>query len=311
MFPKIISAIDIGTNSFHLLVARVTENSFTVVHREREVVRLRGRSEKEEHNVIPEKIHEAISVLTKFKIISDSFGAQIHAVATSALRDAKNRNEVLSQILESTGIEIKIISGEEEAEYIYKAVCFWNGVKTENSIIFDLGGGSTEFIFSNSGKVIQKKSVQLGAVRFSQKYFPEYIINELNITEFRRGVQNILLPIRQSLEGNIFENVIGIGGTITSICWLIEKNVFGREHHFEVLKDYSIGSEDFYKIRDIVLGKKDPHDRSEIPGLDKKRADIIPAGIIIIDELFKLFNVSEITAPGISLKEGIIVSTMK
>jgi exopolyphosphatase / guanosine-5'-triphosphate,3'-diphosphate pyrophosphatase len=311
MTTQYISAIDIGTNSFHLLVAKNSGETFEVIQREREVLRLLDDCVSDTHIISDDKIEQAIEILSKFKMISDGYSAQINAVATSAMRDSINKEEVCSKIYEAVGIKIKVLAGEEEATLVFKAATFRKEISPKKVLIFDLGGGSTEFIIGRAGKIIYKSSIQLGAVRFTQKHFPEYILTTDRIEKFREEVKSILVQTRKNVMHVGFDNCIGIGGTITSTSWLIEKNIYGIDHNFVPLNSYKIMKKDFAWVRELVLNKKTFEERKTIQGMEIKRADIIAAGILIVDELFRTFLLDEIIASSYSIKEGIVINAMQ
>ena len=308
---RYIAAIDIGTNSFHLLIAKIKGMSFEIIHRERKVLRLRDKDHSDRFTIRNEKINEATELLKEFSAKSKIYNAEIHAVATSALRDADNKETVCKKIADAAEIDIKILSGDEEAVLSFYAAVYGKEISNKKVLVFDLGGGSTEFIIGQSGEIIYKTSVQLGAVRFTQQYFPDFYISSDGIENFRQNVRAVLLSVQKEILNHGFDYCVGIGGTITAVSWLIEKNVFGREHNFRILHDYRITKDDFEQVKQIVLSKKSLEERKLIHGLELKRADIIPAGVLIVNELFELFQITEIVASGNSIKEGIILNLLE
>ncbi len=310
MNEKHIAAIDIGTNSFHLLIAKVNANSFQTIHHERAVLRLR-ENDFTNFKISDDKIKEASALLKQFSGICNKYGAEVNAVATSALRDSENREEVCARILNDTGIKIKILSGEEEASLSFKAALYKKENLDQHVLVFDLGGGSLELIIGKKDEIVFKSSLQLGAVRMTNQFFPDLLITEKRIEKCREEIKLLIGNIKKEISDFDFKECFGIGGTVTSLSWLIEKNVYMREHHFQVLNDYQISFENFQKVKKIVLGSKSLEERQKINGLDLKRADIIPAGVLIIDELFEELNLEKIIAPGYSIKEGIIIEAIQ
>lgn len=302
---KIIAAIDIGTNSFHLLIAKIVDKKFEELYREREVLRLRENSNETIYTISKDKISKAISMLNRFKETASEYNAKIIAVATSAIREASNKEEVINSIFNESGIKIEVISGEEEAKLAYSATRYMNDER--DILIFDLGGGSTEIIIVQQAEIKFLKSIKLGAVRLTQYFFPNNTIDRINIDKCRKAIQKLLEPVKTKINEYQVKKVFGIGGTITSISWMIEKNVYGGEHDFKILFNYQIKKNDFEIIREMVLSKPTEAERALIPGFDKKRADVIATGVLIVDELFNLFLCDEITLVGYSLKEGIVL----
>lgn len=305
-----LAAIDIGTNSFHLLIAKIVGNSFQVVHHERIVFRLQEGNLKNS-KISDIKIDEAIAQLKQFADTCTNYQAEVHAVATSALRDAENREVVRERILNETGINIKILSGDEEALLSFKAALFKKENLNQNSLVFDLGGGSLELIIGQKNNIVFKNSLQLGAVRMTNRYFPDFLITDERIGNCRDEIKSLLQNVKNEMSSFNFANCFGIGGTVTSLSWLIEKNIYQRDHHFQVLHDYIISKDDLRQVSKIILNKKSFEERKQIKGLDLKRADVIPAGVLIVDELFSEFHLQKIIAPGYSIKEGIILNAIQ
>src|SRR5687767_14440041 len=162
--------IDLGTNTFHLLIAEYDNGRYKISHRERTAVKigLGGINQ----GIIQEKgIERAIQALKTFKASIDQHSiSKIFAFGTSALRNAHNANEVVEKIMLTTNIDVKIILGDKEAEFIYKGVRSAMELGNVPSLIVDIGGGSVEFIIANREEVFWKKSVEIGAQRLLEKF---------------------------------------------------------------------------------------------------------------------------------------------
>ncbi|MCX6163471.1 MAG: exopolyphosphatase, partial [Ignavibacteriae bacterium] len=182
---KILASIDIGTNSFHLVVAKVDDKGqIKILTRDKEVVRL-GKSSTDMKHLAEDAMQRGITTLKRFKLICDSFNAEIRAVATSATREAINKDEFINRVFESTGIKIEVVSGFEEARLIYLGVLQALSVFNEKILLLDIGGGSTEFLIGEKGDVIYANSIKIGAVRLTEKYFPDGKFKKDNIDEAR------------------------------------------------------------------------------------------------------------------------------
>src|SRR5258706_9684389 len=161
-----IAAIDIGTNSLHMIVARVRPDlSFEVIDREKEMVRL-GAGGLDGRSLTPEAMHAALQVLSKFRRLAESHGVDhIRAAATSAVREAENGGEFLRAITEHTGIRARVISGTEEARLIHLAANYGTGAPGEISVAVDIGGGSVEITRGLGPNIELGRSFKLGVVR--------------------------------------------------------------------------------------------------------------------------------------------------
>lgn len=167
---ELIAAIDIGTNSFHLVIAKIdSKGRFTVITRAKEVVRL-GSSSNDMKYLSPEAMDRGVEALNRFKMICDSYKAKITAVATSATREALNKDDFISRVKSETGIDVNIVSGFEEARLIYLGVLQSLNIFDKRILLVDIGGGSTEFLIGEKGNVIYANSTKIGAVRLSNKF---------------------------------------------------------------------------------------------------------------------------------------------
>lgn len=309
---KNIAAIDVGTNSFHLIVVHAKSNgNFEIIDREREVIRLGEGSAGDIKNIIPVAIERAVQALKRFKGIADAHGAHLRAVATSAVRESLNKNELIKRVFDETGVEIEVISGYEEARLIYLGILKSVPVFDKKTLVIDIGGGSTEFLIGEKGKTLYSVSLKLGAVRLAQKFFRNYELTEESLKECRSWVHGEIFNVAETAKRIGFDLCVGSSGTIMATGFMIEALIKGRKAQNVILNNYEFTKNDFGYVRDEVLNRKTEEKRKKIPGLDDKRADIIPAGIIILDEIFKLFGLEQMTISAYALREGIIIDTLQ
>ena len=163
----VLAAVDIGTNSVHLVVARVGENTIEVLEREREMVRL-GSSAGDMKHLTPAAINRGIEALVRFKQVAAIHGAAMRAVATSAVREAANRAVFIDRA-RAEGIEVEVISGFEEARLIHLGVLQAVPVFDRQVLVCDIGGGSTELVVGTRGEILTARSLKLGAIRLSRR----------------------------------------------------------------------------------------------------------------------------------------------
>lgn len=166
---SIIAALDIGTNSFHLVVARPVETGFEVIASEKEVVRL-GHGAGDMKQLEPDAIERGLASLKRMRAISDVHGAKLRAVATSAVREAKNRGEFIKRALKEADIEVEIISGVEEARLIHLGARYAVAVGEQPMLLCDIGGGSTELVIASGEEILLSRSFKLGAVRLTDRF---------------------------------------------------------------------------------------------------------------------------------------------
>ncbi|MBI5403881.1 MAG: Ppx/GppA family phosphatase [Ignavibacteriae bacterium] len=307
---KILAAIDIGTNSFHLVVAKVDDKGIMkVLTRDKEVVRL-GKSSTDMKYISEQAMQRGISTLKRFRLICDSFRAEIRAVATSATREALNKEEFITRVFEATEIRIEVVSGFEEARLIYLGVLQALPVYKEKILLIDIGGGSTEFLIGEKGNVLYANSIKVGAVRLTEKYFSEGKFRKENIDEARLHVKSIINHIVRDLKDAGFSAVIGTSGTITNAGMIINAE---RNPETDANYNYNNFTYDRKSLNSAVKKITSCERISElksINGMDADRTDIITAGAVILEQIFSELNLEKITLSNYALREGIIFDTI-
>jgi len=190
---KCIAAVDMGTNSFHLIIVQVKEDgSFKIVDREREVIRLGSHKGKEFTWISEGEMEKAIDVLKDFAKIAQFYKADVRAIATSAIREAKNKSEFIDRVFEETEIRVEAVDGKTEAELIYLGVQNALDVYHKKILCVDIGGGSTEFLTGEKGISDFAESIKIGAVRLSKMFFPDYHLTKSGIEMCRQYIQDKL-----------------------------------------------------------------------------------------------------------------------
>ena len=306
---KCIAAVDMGTNSFHLIIVQVnSDGSFKIIDREREVIRLGSHKGKEFSFISEGEMEKAVDVLKDFAKIAQFYKADIRAIATSAVREARNKEEFINRVFEETGITVEAIGGRIEAELIYLGVQHALDVQDNKILCVDIGGGSTEFLLGENGISEFAESVKIGAVRLSKLFFPDYNLSPSGIENCRRYIKD-KLNINSNLHSNhSFDMAVGTSGTIVAAASIIS---FRRSGKFKKsLNGFSFTAKEIFELTSDVLKCKSPVDRLFIEGMEIKRADIIPAGLIILTEVFQTFQLKEMTVSENALREGIIIDTI-
>lgn len=305
-----IAAVDMGTNSFHLIIVEVQSNgTFNLLDKQREVIRL-GSHKGEDLSIISDgETEKAIDILLNFKSLAEFYGAEFFAVATSAVREAQNKNEFLEKVFDSVHINVNVIDGRKEAELIYRGVQMALPVSDKKVLCIDIGGGSTEILLGDKGKIIFAESIKIGAVRLSKMFFPDYVLKN-------RAVKDCKFYIKQALSENhridyteSFDIVVGTSGTINASAALCQSRVNGKKTKSSNGSSFTYS--DFRSLLTDVLNSRTTSERIAIPGMEIKRADIIPAGMLILRRIMKNFNIAEITISEYALREGIVLSLLE
>jgi exopolyphosphatase / guanosine-5'-triphosphate,3'-diphosphate pyrophosphatase len=309
---KKIAAIDAGTNSFHLIIVDVkNDGNFEIIDREREVIRLGEGSSGDIKIIENDAIERAIKTLKRFKGIADSHKAPLRTVATSAVREAHNKNEFIKRVWDETGVEVEVISGYEEARLIYLGVLKAVPVFNKKTLAIDIGGGSTEFFLGRKGNSNYSCSIKIGAVRLTQKFFPDYIITESRIKACRKWVEGELYQIAGIIKTHGFQVCVGSSGTIMAAGLIINAKRNSNGFQNGILNNFEFSKKDLADAENEILKRKTIDKRKKLPGLDEKRADIIPAGIIILKTIFDMLELEKMTISGYALREGIIIDTLQ
>ena len=305
MIDRYLAAIDIGTNSFHMIIVKILEDdSFRIIDREREVIRLVSDTWGETNRIDEAKVNKAVKALIKFKKIAIFYNAEIRAVATSAVREADNKDYFIKKIFDETKIVIHAIKGSDEAKLIYKGMSHALPIRNRTALCIDIGGGSTEFILAKKDKIIFAESVKVGAVRLSKRFFPKFELDVKAIIECRAHVKKLVLG-NKNLAGKVkFDAAIGSSGTIESAAEMIISSQKRRE--LKSLNSFVYSREELDLIAGEILKRKTMAERMKVKGLEQKRADIIPAGIIILQTIFEIFKIESLMISEYALREGII-----
>lgn len=280
-----IGAIDIGTNSMRLLTTDLIDNKLTNRKKYVNTTRI-GQGVDENGFITEEAMERNINALKEYHDKCLDYGCEkIYCMGTSALRDSKNRSEFIKRAKEESGIDVNVVDGEIEAKLGFSGVT--NGIDKEGDIlVIDIGGGSTEFIFGNKEGIERNVSINIGALRLTEKYLSEGY-SDSAFSDMRKFINEQIKDIVSYLNEKEIECVCGIGGTITSLS-AVNQNL--EVYSMEKVHGSVITREEVQKMMDKFVSCSD-EERKHINGLQPKRADIIAAGteilICIMDNLSK------------------------
>lgn len=304
-----LAAIDIGTNSIHLLVARPADNNrFEIVDREKEVVRL-GSGSGDMKRLDPEAIERGIEALKRFRQVADISGAEIHAVATSAVREAENRHEFIIRAAREAGIHVEVISGVEEARLIHLGVLQAVPVFDTQRLVIDIGGGSTEFVIGRGGDVLEARSLKLGAIRLTERFLRKEPLRRKDVDECREYVRSYLRPVaRDLLRRHSFETAVGSSGTIVNIAEMARAQ--RGEEPARVVSNLTFTADELDGVVRQLVKARTVKERMATPGLDPKRADIILGGALLLEQAFAELGITELTVSDYALREGVILDAL-
>ena len=304
---RVVSFMDIGTNSVRVLLVRINPNhSYATLTQQKEVVRL-GEGEFVDQHLQPEAMDRAVLVCRKFAELSRSYGAaEIIAITTSAAREAKNQAEFLRRLRREADLDVRVISGKEEARLIYLGVSSGVHLGDKQAAFIDVGGGSTEVIAGDQRQYHYLGSLALGAVRLTTLFFlPEETdpINSERYALLQRYVRNASVRTLQQMKQNRFDIAFGSSGTIENLTDIAARALHNRPRQRDDVLPYS----DLKQVVEM-LSALPLEARRKVPGINPERADIIIAGAAIIDTLMqdlKLTELRVISERG--LREGLLI----
>jgi exopolyphosphatase/guanosine-5'-triphosphate,3'-diphosphate pyrophosphatase len=299
--PK-IAVIDLGTNTFHLLIAEVQpDGSYQLLFRDRLAVMI-GKGGINRGMLTDEARERALRALTHFRKKINHFSAsEVRASATSAFRSASNGPDLIRQIREQTGIEVQMIDGATEADLIYLGVKEAMQFEAEKVLIMDIGGGSVEFIIGDHEQVRWKKSYEIGAQRLLGMFDLLDPISRQNINELQAYFDAQLQDLIQVAERMKPATLIGASGTFDTLSdiYLARHNI---QHNGPELPLSLASFEDTYQM----LKEKNRQQRLQIPGMLEMRVDMIVVASCLIDFILKNLKLERIRVSAYALKEGLL-----
>ena len=305
-----IAVIDIGTNTFHLLVS---QSEYVGVVSQVESYKLPvklGEKGITKGVIHPEAFQRGIEAIKYFKeIISSKHIEEVYAFATSAVRRASNANEFISEVKNSLGIKIDVISGEKEAEYIYYGVHQAVDLGEKTSLIMDIGGGSVEFILCNEKEIFWKGSFDVGAAILLEKFQPSDPITEQEIKNIHDYVSGILEPLFAAFEKYPAVQLVGSSGSFDTLADMVAH----RFHSPEVLEGKTEYSFDLKEIKSVIetVINSTHKERETFEGLSAMRIDMIVVGCVLIKFIMNKFQLQNIKLSAYALKEGVLWQVMK
>jgi len=307
MIKERLAAIDIGTNSIRCIVVECNnDGSFCILDDEKDTVRL-GEGIAETGEISAAAVARAEAALIRMhKLVTGLKVKAIDAVATSAMRKSSNGSRLVKRFSELLGSEIRVISGDEEAALAAQSALRNFDTLGKRFGVIDVGGGSVELITAQGVHVEECYSFELGAVVMTEQFFT---VDPARSADFRKFQKHIREIVKKQLDGDklILPTLIGSGGTINAIGQMalqLRRNPVESVHGLEVLR-----SEVVHLL--AMLQRRDLKERRDIPGLSPDRADIIVAGVCLVDTLMELFSANTLLVNSHGIREGMILEAIK
>lgn len=300
------ASIDIGTNSVLLLIAEQTEKGLQVLEEAQRLPRL-GSMVDSNRLLAKESMYKVLEALSEYVAIIQKYGDEVLAktvvTATSAVRDAANKQEFLTLVKETVGFQVLILSGEEEAKYTYLGAISQTKVESDSIMIVDIGGGSTELAVGNSTNLLRGISINMGSVRFNERFLLHNPPYQREIGECRRSIEALLRATQLRFPSNT--QVVAVSGTATSLA-AIDQQLF--PYRSSGINNYRLNNDKlatFIRLFSIHTFEYllDLH-----PEVMKGRVDVFLAGLLILEGVLRYARAEEFIVSNGGIRHGILLS---
>jgi len=294
--PDVIAAVDLGSNSFHMVVARRGDGEVAILDRIRDMVRL-GAGLDERGRIRPDAEERALACLGRFaERLAALEAGQVRAVGTNTLRRARQSRGFLRRAGAALGHPIEVISGVEEARLIYLGAAHSLPAQPGRRLVVDIGGGSTELIIGEGYEALRLESLYMGCVGVSERYFPGGQVSEGRFREARLFARQELAPVREFFRREGWEEAIGTSGTIRAAARVLH-GLGGRAGE--------VTAEGLEALQERLAraGRMDHHG---IEGLGSERAPVFPGGLAVLAEVFQALDIGTMRVADGALREGLL-----
>ncbi|MBQ2908771.1 MAG: Ppx/GppA family phosphatase, partial [Clostridia bacterium] len=298
-----IGIIDLGSNVARLVIVEIlADGHFMVVDQIKENVRL-GQDMERDGYLKPQRIAETLKTLKMFRKLCDAYGIErIIAVATAAVRRAKNQRSFLEEVATNCGIKLKVLSAEEEAMYVYRGII--NTMDIPKGLIVEVSGGSTKIIYYNRRSLLNFKTLPFGAITLTELFQNDGLTQQQQAEKIEEFFTEQLSKIEWLKTVDPETQLIGVGGSFRNL-FKISRLV--RKYPMETAHNYKLAVEDFTSIYDM-LKALDVDKRKKIKGLSPARADIMPAAMAIVKSFVDYMNIESFTIGACGLREGLMIN---
>jgi len=296
-----IAVIDLGTNTCNLLIAEFDEKNYRILFQEKEVVKL-GKDRINKNELSQDALDRTITAFRKHQERILNFGTrEVVIIGTSAMREASNREWFCKEVHSKTGLEISIISGQREAELIFKGVRLAFEQIENHSLILDIGGGSNEFILTENGNTVWQQSFPLGMARIIEKFPPSNPVSDYEIDQIWDYYVSNLENLWEGMKGKQISCLIGCSGAFDTIVDLIDQS----DPRSKVRISQEIKISDFDEIYRRLI-KSTAEERMLMNGMESIRVEMIVPSVIFIKMVLIRLNIDKIYQTDFALREGVL-----
>jgi exopolyphosphatase/guanosine-5'-triphosphate,3'-diphosphate pyrophosphatase len=297
-----IAAIDIGTNSLHMIVCRVRPDlSFEVIDREKDMVRL-GAGGLDGRRLAEGSMRAAIHTLSKFMRLAASRETdEVIATATSAVREAENGAEFVEAVRDELGVHVRVISGIEEARLIHLAAAYAVDIRKRSAVVIDIGGGSTEITLGTAERMALGRSFKLGVIRLTERFVRTDPLSSRDEHRLVRYIRDTAGSYLAQIGRRRVDRVIGTSGTMLSLGALAEGRAPGDD-----MRNMPVSAKAMRRLRKRLTAMP-LQERLRLRDFDPRRADLAPAGVVLIDTLLEGLGADTLTLCDFALREGLVL----
>jgi exopolyphosphatase / guanosine-5'-triphosphate,3'-diphosphate pyrophosphatase len=303
------AVMDLGTNTFHLLIAEGTIDDFRVIVHEHIAVKI-GEGGINEGLIMPVAFQRGLHTMKGFKDKIYIHNVQhIRAIATSALRNASNGGEFINHVKKETGIRIELITGEQEACFIYEGIRAAGALGADNSLIMDIGGGSIEFIIGNNEQMLWKQSFEIGAARLMERFHHSDPIDPASVEALDLYLENTLSPLFDAVKLNPVHQLVGSSGSFETFAELSARR---RDDNFDLEKvtKYVFDLDDLLYVTDeMILSNHSEREANEL--IIPVRTDMIVVSSVVTRYILSRLGIQNVALCTYSLKEGVLAEMME
>lgn len=300
--------MDLGTNTFHLLIAAGSSDDYKEIIHKTLPVKL-GEGGINKGLILPEAFERGVNAMKEYaQEIASNRVSKVSAIATSALRNAANGQDFINTVNQQTGIGIEVINGDQEATYIYKGVKLAGGLDNLTSLILDIGGGSVEFIVCNKEEIFWKHSFEVGAARLMDQFHQTDPIPPISVKELYNYLDDKLAPFLEAAKNYTIKNIIGSSGSFETFAELNELNN-GRLFDFNQTKNYAFSGDGLGKVIDTLISSSHQQ-RKSMEGIVPIRVDMIVVASIVTRYVMNKLGVENVMLCTNSLKEGVLADLL-
>lgn len=296
-----IGIIDLGSNSARLVIVEMLgDGHFMVIDQMKEALRL-GKDMERDGFLKPQRIAETLKTIKMFRRLCDAYGIEkIIAVATAAVRRAKNQRSFLDEVATTCGIKLRVLSAEEEAAYVYRGVI--NTMDVPRGLIFEIGGGSTKIVYYNRRSLLNYVTLPFGSVTLTELFAGDGLAPEEQTEKIEEFFTEQLKRVDWLKTVDPDTQFIGVGGSVRSLCRVCKKK---SKNPLLTVHNYRISADEFNEVYDMIK-VLDLDKKKRIKGISGGRADIFPSALAAISSFMKYMNFDNMAVSGCGLREGIM-----